>query len=104
MTKQYIDPWGYVEMDEATGLPLLPEGHYWRVGPTYSTSPYVRVSIVRTGNRRGKDVEVCVGAAPRANFNKTTLLDTAAHTLKYKFEVSESTELYGDYPPKKIGA
>lgn len=104
MTKQYIDPWGYFEMDEATGLPLLPEGHYWRVEPSHRTSPYVRVSIMRTGNRRGKDVEVCSGAEFRAKLNKTTLLDTAAHTLKYKFGVSESTELYGDYPPKKIGA
>lgn len=27
MTKKNISPWGYFEMDEATGLPLLPEGH-----------------------------------------------------------------------------
>lgn len=104
MTKQYIDPWGYFEMDEATGLPLLPEGHYWRVGPNFEGSPHVRVSIRRKGKRWGKDIEVCFGASSRSRFNKAELLDTAAHTLKYKFGVSESTELYGDYPPKKLGA
>lgn len=104
MTKQYIDPWGYFEMDDATGLPLLPEGHYWRVGPNYPTSPHVRVSIMRRGKRWGKDVEVCWGAGFRAKFNKSKLLDTAAHLLKYEFGTSDAIDLYGDYPPKKLGA
>lgn len=105
MTKKNISPWGYFEMDEATGLPLLPEGHYWRVGPSYPSSPHVRVGIMRKSDkRRGKDIEVCSGAASRSTFDKAALLDTAAHTMKYRFGTTEATDLYGDYPPKKLGA
>ena len=97
--REYIRPWGEFEMDEATGLPALPEGHFWRV--TRPQGGYWQIQLrkhIRYGSRRVAETE------SRFEMTASNVKELAGYVLKYKFEKEPAHEnhLVGDYPPKTL--
>ena len=97
--REYIRPYGEFEMDEATGLPALPEGHFWRV-----TRPSRGVWDVQLRKRTwyGSRCVAAVGYDDRLTAGKVKEL--AGYVLKYKLEKEPVHEMHlvGDYPPKTL--
>lgn len=99
MTVKNISPWGNFVIDDATGLPQLPErGMFWRV--TKAGSYFWQVQLrERTKFGFSKMIE-------SRTFNRCTplrenwILDGAAHCLNKYGDLT----LIGDYPPKSLNA
>lgn len=90
-----------METDPTTGLPKLPEGHFWRVE---RTNPGWRMCLMRTMHFqfRGR-VEHCIddsGAYPLDALDKHALLTTASTIWHRHF--GGQLGLIGDYPPKTV--
>ena len=98
-TREYIRPWGEFEMDEATGLPALPEGYFWRV--TRPSRGYWQVQL-RKRTRHGSRCVAWTGS--RFEMTASQVKELAGYVLKYKFEKGPAHEnhLVGDYPPKTL--
>lgn len=108
MTEYYTDRiWGTFELDDATGLPVLPEGEFWRVKKGVTASIHFRIEHRRKSRIGSRIVEW----HPIEKKDATTkrLREAAAFTLwKEKKEkaspASDYRKVFGDYPPKKLGA
>ena len=97
--REYIRPWGEFEMDEATGLPAVPEGYFWRV--TRPSRGYWQVQL-RKRTWYGSRCVAWTGS--RYGMTASKVKDLAGYVLKYKFEKGPAHEnhLVGDHPPKTL--
>lgn len=93
--REYIRPWGEFEMDEATGLPAVPEGHFWRV--TRPSRGYWQVQL-RKRTRHGSRCVAWTGS--RLEMTVRQVKELAGYVLGYKLEKEPGQLLVGDYPPK----
>jgi hypothetical protein len=104
MTVKNIYPWGDFLIDDATGLPAIPENHFWRV---------TRVAFgfweVQLRERRkfwfSKKLGSRIREVTETPIHEKWILDGAAHALSnyYKRDTRGSNRsLLGDYPPKKL--
>lgn len=97
--REYIRPYGEFEMDEATGLPTLPEGYFWRV--TRPSRGYWQVQLRKCtwyGSR-------CVAwTESQHEMTASKVKELAGYVLEYKFEKEPVHEMHlvGDYPPKTL--
>lgn len=92
-----------VEYDEATGLPKLPEGYFWKVSKA-SLDGYHNVAI--------RKVWLCYPFSTRVEYTLTSnltkkSLKTEAEYVFRNFEkklrnAKTAKSLYGSYPPKKL--
>ena len=96
-------------IDEETGLPVLPEGFFWRVYKSHSNSKHYRVGVFyRTWLGRRKLVHrEAWSAGSLHKISPEDIRDTAHHALRQwdKHTGPESDDwksLLGDYPPKKL--
>ena len=98
-TREYIRPWGEFEMDEATGLPTLLEGHFWRV-----TWPQGRFWQVQLRKRTWYGSRCVAWTASRSEMTASKVKELAGYVLTYKFEKEPVHEMHlvGDYPPKTL--
>lgn len=102
MTTHTHRSWGTFELDDATGLPVLPAGQFWRVSKS-AASPYVDVQ--RWKKRRW-------GSRPVGNHhpvqkNEATpekILGAAEYILWKEAQGPDPDyrKVLGDYPPKKL--
>lgn len=97
--REYISPYGEFEMDEATGLPALPEGHFWRVTPP--SRGFWEVQL-RKRTWYGSRCEAWTASGYEMSDSKVKEL--AGYVLKYKLEKEPVHEMHlvGDYPPKTL--
>ena len=97
--REYIRPYGEFEMDEATGLPALPEGYFWRV--TRPSRGFWDVQL-RKRTRHGSRCEA--GTASQHEMTASKVKELAGYVLKYKFKKESTHEMHlvGDYPPKTL--
>ena len=95
--REYIRPWGEFEMDEATGLPTVPEGYFWRI-----TRPQGRFWQVQLRKRTWRGSRCVAETASRCEMTASSVKELAGYVLKYKFEKEPAHEMHlvGDYPPK----
>lgn len=101
MTKQNIHPWGEFEIDDSTGLPVVPEGQFWRVKQPASFSVYSHVQL-RRGTRFGSKL-VAQSPIEASELTKKGILSSAAYIVRYQASLKPIDKtLYGDYPPKKL--
>lgn len=107
--REYISPYGEFEMDEATGLPALPEGHFWRV--TRPQGGYWQVQLRKRtwyGSRcvagTASGPRCVAGTASGYEMTASNVKEQAGYVLKYEFEKEPVHERYlvGDYPPKTL--
>lgn len=104
MTWIEIFPWGKLEIDDATGLPALPEGHFWRVRKAFLASEYTEVQIRQRG-RIGSRRVVYVTTETALLTGHEHLLRIAAQAawrFRKSLPLKPDLELFGDYPPKKL--
>lgn len=107
-----------VAIDPATGLPELPENHFWRVYQSSASSPYLRVSIFRR-DTHSREVGVF-----HKRIQQTVSEVEVEWTALYNFEANEAQikkdaiyvyqkfrgafpkhnwqQYLGDYPPKTL--
>lgn len=106
MSKEYnwLESTG-AKIDPATGMPELPEGYFWRVKQGYAYAINVQLRK-RVMGRLSVVVENSVNDDP----TPWGVRNLAAYVL-YRWETSTARKqeeaaiqnLYGDYPPKKLG-
>lgn len=97
--REYIGPYGEFEMDEATGLPAVPEGYFWRVA-----RPQEGYWQVQLRKRAWYGSRCVAGTASRFEMTSRKVKELAGYVLKYKFEKEPVHEMHlvGDYPPKTL--
>jgi len=97
--REYISPYGEFEMDEATGLPVLPEGYFWRV--TWPRDGFWQVQLRKRTWYGSRCVAWTCG---RYEMTAGKVKELAGYVLKYKFEKEPVHEMHlvGDYPPKTL--
>ena len=97
--REYIRPYGEFEMDEATGLPAVPEGYFWRV-----TEPQGGGWSVQLRKRTWYGSRCAAGTVTRCEMTASKVKELAGYVLKYKFEKEPVHEMHlvGDYPPKTL--
>lgn len=103
MTTREIYPWGMFEMDDETGLPKPPEGHFWRVKKGYSG--YWRVELRLNVLSFSKVVESRTFGFDAHAVTKENILDGAGHVLtriRERGYLKSDLRLLGDYPPKSL--
>lgn len=96
-----------MKIDEATGLPELPKGYFWRVHETHNESNYFRVSLMRKKIwPLGRGVVEEWTADSITEMSEPRVLDMANWVYREwrKLRTSGNETLFGDYPPKKLGA
>lgn len=103
-------------IDEATGLPELPENYFWRVRPTHKDSPYLRIEMMRgikvhkrdfLGFRKliNRNEVVEWGAVSKDEATPQEVLRTACYVLRKSTNTPVNWEaVVGEYPPKKLEA
>lgn len=118
------------DIDVETGLPKLPDGYFWRIAPWYSaldsSAPYViQVELRNRSRRRNWRLKMidCDYEVGRLNIRWSTMVNgfesdrrelirevaekvysQVRYRLNQEAEVADIESLYGDYPPKKLGA
>lgn len=100
-----IWPYGAHELDDATGLPVVPEGMFWRIRKTIN--PFAHVEL----RRKLAIGSTLVERAVCYRFELTgprEILSTCAFVLN---QVHKNRRLekaafkpWGDYPPRKLGS
>lgn len=101
MTSRYIDPWGTFEIDDATGLPQVPEGMFWRVKK--QTSLHWRVELREEKFFSSRLVSYATSRYDIAPVSKENILSSAAFALtEYRRTSHGDMSLLGYYPPKKV--
>lgn len=104
MNVQEIYPWGHFVIDEATGLPLVPEKHFIRV--RRSMPGYWRLELRR--KRPGwfsRVEESAVSDIQQKPITRDRVLEGAAYVLwRYAKRTNGKSDLslIGDYPPKAL--
>ena len=95
--REYIRPYGEFEMDEATGLPTVPEGYFWRV-----TRPQGRFWQVQLRKRTWYGSRRVAWAVYQHEMTASKVNELAGYVLKYKVKKEPAHEMHlvGDYPPK----
>jgi len=94
--------WGTFAIDPATGLPVTPEGHFWRVKKSFATK-YIDVELRRKlafGSRRVFGTVVL-----HADLDEAQLFDACIYLLLRvvpRAAKTLRTDLLGDYPPKTL--
>lgn len=106
MTERYIDPWGYFEMDDDTGLPATPEGMFFRVR-RLRTQGYWHVELRRKTRYGSRVVEYTVEDwdSEYRPLSQETVLHDAAYVmwrLRDRAKHNHDLSLLGDYPPKTL--
>lgn len=84
--------------DPATGLPELPEGHFWRI--TRSAGDYLRVQI-RRKLRLGSRV-VAWSVVLKSKANPEEIVHAAGYAMRDLRQGKRWREYLGDYPPKTL--
>lgn len=100
MATQRIEPWGTFEMDDSTGMPVVPEGHFWRVKRVWPSFWEVQLRKKRPGWFSEK-VEYATFSTYRG-ITRTHILDGAGYCLTRTKRVKMDNSLLGDYPPKTL--
>lgn len=97
-----IWPYGNYALDASTGLPVLPEGHFWRI--RRSLHPYAYIEV-REKRRFGSRKITEIIAMQDELENRSVVLRKCAQALTQHRERIERARPkftgYGDYPPKK---
>lgn len=89
-----------MKIDENTGLPELPEGHFWRIKD--SSPEYLRVQIRKRAWIGSKVMAWSV--VRKSNATPDEVLRTATLVLWEIKHGANWRNCLGDYPPKKLGA
>lgn len=110
MTRITIHPWGTFDVDPTTGMPVLPEGQFWRVKRIFF-GQFWEVQLRQRGMFWSYKVESRT-FGNEAPITRDNVLNGAGHCLK---EVAErraahesakgepvGKDLLGDYPPKRL--
>lgn len=95
--------WGTFELDDATGLPVLPAGQFWRVSNSRAGNS---VGVQRREKRRRGSRPV--GRQHSVLKNEATpeeILGTAEYILWKETQSPDADyrKVLGDYPPNKLG-
>lgn len=97
--------WGSVEIDAETGMPVLPEGYFWRVRADRDSSGYIDVQIRRKFWIFSRAVVSTCSSKKNVKSGETILAD-AAYLVRNKFKTPTEPKPWehflGDYPPKKL--
>lgn len=95
-------------IDPATGLPQLPEGYFWRVRKDTFFRQYSYIEIRKPGRLFGSKIVVQATRHTEDIDEQEirTFADMLSEELEEKLNPKPRTEknLFGDYPPKKLGA
>jgi hypothetical protein len=94
--------WGTFELDDATGLPVLPAGQFWRVSKSVGSS---YVDVQRREKRRWGSRPV--GKQHPVQKNEATpeeILEAAEYILWKEVQSPDADyrKVLGDYPPKRL--
>ena len=97
--REYIRPYGEFEIDEATGLPVLPEGHFWRV-----TRPRDGSWQVQLRKRTWYGSRCVARTYSQYEMTASEVKTLAGYVLKFEFKRATVHEMHliGDYPPKTL--
>lgn len=90
-----------IKTDSTTGLPELPQGHFWRVKK--SIGPFADVQLIKKVWIFNRVVEWT--SLYRYELTPSEIRSCADFILRYKNPFGSrtgDTSLYGDYPPKKL--
>jgi hypothetical protein len=94
-----VYPWGSFVIDSTTGLPVAPEGMWWRV--TRRSGGYWRVKLM-TGHQFFRRTVKSSISGPGTPITRSNILEGAGYCL-YQFQKSgDERSLIGNYPPKKL--
>ncbi len=90
-----------MSVSSATGLPILPDGYFWRVTTVYS-HPMIQL---RKRTWRGSKVIDDRHILPLYHEGTEAAIRYAAETLLTNRDASAVIQMRysGDYPPKKLG-
>lgn len=109
MTERYIDPWGYFEMDDATGLPATPDGMFFRVCRGRVLRGYWYVELRRKtwyGSRVVESTPLDWDAETKRDvMSRESIVYNAGYVmwkLRERPEYTHDLSLLGDYPPKTL--
>lgn len=99
-------------IDEATGLPALPEGFFFRVHEASYSSSYHYVTIYQKVQKRflfwtyTADVQHIFTERIYPFLTEDNIRKSARKCLQQwkDWDAAQASNLLGDYPPKKLGA
>lgn len=94
-----------MEIDEQTGLPKVPEGHFWRV--KFSSDSWYPELIVQLRRKRSIGSKYVFGGAKNVqgyakSVTPEMVLEGATEVYENWQKHLSAVPLFGDYPPLKL--
>jgi hypothetical protein len=89
-----------IKINDETGLPDLPEGHFWRF--TEGTLFY-KCELRKKWKFLGIPVSSLLAQKTMNGLNEEVMVRAATLIMEDREDYMKAESLLGDYPPKKIG-